>query len=474
MAETTETPPVIPQAAPSTALPKLDGITQEDLQREIRGDPTPEPKKESVDKPEEKSRVEEKLLDGFGKAAKEMMDKKARGESTEPEKKEEKEVKKEAVSADDAPPVKKEETPDGRLPDDQLQVLPHDKPLTRRRIEQLLKDKADLAKERDEARAAAKANPTATNVEEYNKLKEDHQKANDELIKFRRRYEIDNDDTFKKTYDEPLAQTETAIENTLKKYQLGDATLKAIKDEGGFAAFSRSSKTFAITEKDPETGEPRTVQRTAAELARGWINGVAIADGEFIRSALGKQAMLTEDKKNAVERAVGESKQFFEARQKEQAAAIETAKKRDEELAKGYQTWLKSTTESTDWMKDKPLPDNATEAQKKQITEANEFNKGLRESLGTHPKNSEDYYKMRLEAVESRHLRREMGSKDEQIKTLQAELARVKGANRTTPKGGSLLSDANKPQKKDDSVAPEDFKTAFRKAAQTRMGGDDE
>lgn len=473
MAETLETPPVIPQAAPSTALPKLDGITQEDLRREISGDDAPEKKKE-VPQSDEKSHVEEKPLDGFGKAAKEMMDKKARGESTDaPDKSEEKPAKKEAVSADDAQPIKKEELPAGRLPDDQLRVLPHDKPLTARRIEQLLKDKADLAKERDEARVAAKANPTASNVEEFTKLKEEHQKASDELTRYRRRYEIDTDETFKKTYDEPISNAEVAIENTLKKYQLGDATLKAIKDEGGFAAFSRSSKTFPITELD-EAGDKKTVMRTAAELARGWINGIAIADGEFIRSALGKQALLADEKKTATERAVGESKQFFEAREKQSRATGEAAKKRDEELAKNYQTWLKTTTESTDWMKDKPVPDNATDVQRKQIDDHNQFNKQLRDDLNNHPKNSDDYYKLRLEAVESRHLKREMTSKDEKIKALEAELARAKNAGRTTPKGGSLLSDAGKPAKKDDNVAPEDFKTAFRRSAQAKMGGDDE
>ena len=482
MADTLETPPAIPQPPPSTALPKLDSITQEDLSREISGGDIPPPKEkanftqENTRVGDDKGHVVDKDLDGFGKAARDMMKKKqeeAAKPKEEPEETPKEEKKKEAVSADDASPPKKDDTPPERLTDDQLQPLPHDKPLTKRRIEQLLKDKADLARERDEARAAAKENPSASNVEEFNKLKEEHQKASDELIRYRRRYEIDGDETLKKTYDEPISNAETAIENTLKKYQLGDATLKAIKDEGGFAAFSRSSRTFPIVEVGDD-GEKKTVMRTAGELARNWLNAIPIADGEFIKSALGKQAMLAEEKKTAIDRAVGESKQYFESREKQQKEAVETAKKKDEEMAKGYQTWLKTTTDSTDWLKDKPIPDNANEAQKKQLTELNQFNKQLREDLGNHPKSSEEYYKLRLEAIESRHLRREMGSKDDQIKSLQAELARVKGANRTTPKGGSLLSDASKPTKKDDDVAADDFKTAFKRAAQRKLGGDDE
>ncbi len=468
-------------------MPKLDSITQEDLSREIRGDDTPkkEPavfKEENVRVGDDKGHVVEKDLEGFGSAARKMMERKQKeadgGEvETEPKKEEPKKEeakKKEVVSADDAAPQKKEEPAAGeRLPDDQLKVLPHDKPLTVRRIQQLLKDKEDLQKERDEARAAAKANPTASNVEEYTKLKEEHAKANDELIKFRRRYEIDNDDTFKKTYDEPVAHAETAIENTLKKYQLGDATLKAIKDEGGFAAFSRSSKTFAITETDAD-GQPKTVHRTAAELARNWLTALPVADGEFIRSALGKQAMLAEEKKQAVERAVGESKQFFETRQKQQLEQQEAASKKDKELAAGHAEWIKKTTESTDWMKDKEVPANANDEQRKKIEEHNEFNKQLRARITDNPKTLDEYNALKLDAAHAHHLRRELGTKDEQIKSLQAELARVKGAGRTTPKGGSLLTDAGKPSKKEDDIAPDDFKTGFKRGAARKAGGDDE
>jgi len=385
--------------------------------------------------------------------------------------------KKPAVSADDAPPPEKPKaTEDTEVPEDQRKVLPHDKPETARRIKAILaeskkKDEAmdKLSKELEEARKTAVSKPSEANLEEFSKLKEEYGKANDELIKFRRRYEIDNDETFKKTYDEPLSQTEKVIEDTLKKYNLGDATLKAIRDEGGFGAFSRSMKTFPIVQTDAD-GEKKTVHITAAELSRSWLNnGLAVADAEFIKSAVGKQALLTEEKKAAVARALDESKQFFETRNKQQAEATEAAKKRDLEMSQGYQNWLKSTTESTDWLKDEAIPENANEAKKTQIQEKNEFNKQLRESLATHPKNQDDYYKLRLEAVESHHLRREMGAQEEKIKSLEAELARVKAGTRTTSKPGSLLTNQGKDEPKPEKVDMNDPMASLKKGLRAKM-----
>lgn len=357
--------------------------------------------------------------------------------------------KKSVVSVDDAPPPAKP-TAGEEVPADHRQVMPHDKPETARRIKAILAEKtalaaekAAIAKELEDARATAKANPTTSNVEEFSKLKEEHAKASDELLKFRRRYEIDNDDTFKKTYDEPVAHAEKSIEDTLKKYNLGDATMKVIRDEGGFAAFSRSSKTFPILQKDAD-GNQVTVHLTAGELARNWLNGIAVADAEFIKQSVGKQQLLSEEKKTATQRAIDESKQFFEQRETAGKQARDQAVAKEQEMSSSYKTWADSTASSTDWMKDREVPENASEEQKKKIAEDNAFNKQLRDGLNVHPKNQEEYQAVKLESAESHHLRREMGSKDAQIKSLQAELARVKGATRTTPKAGSLLSDSSK------------------------------
>lgn len=482
------------ETQPSSTRPAATPLTREQMSAELgknlkpqtSPEPKPQPKAEPAQPHEKPKEYQPRNPQDISKDAppdfREKLREKVLGKKEEEKKPEEQKQppevkKKEAVSADDAPPPEKPKHESEEVPEEQRQVLPHDKPDTARRIKAILAEKsklaeerAQLAKELEEARATAKANPTAANVEEFTKLKEEHAKASDELVKFRRRYELDNDPEIKTKFDEPLAQTEAAIETTLKKYNLGDATLKAIKDEGGFAAFSRSMKTFPIVQIDPDTQEKKTIHVTASELARSWLNtGLAVADAEFIKSAVGKQQLLSEEKKAAVTRAVDDSKQYFESRQKQQQEASEAAKKKDEELAKGYQNWLKTTSESTEWLKDKPIPENAPEEQKKQIQEHNEFNKQLRDQLATHPKTSEDYYKLKLEAAESHHLRRELGSKDDRIKSLEAELARVKAGTRTTSKPGSLLSNAHKEEPK---AAEPDYKNpmeSLKKGLRAKM-----
>lgn len=382
--------------------------------------------------------------------------------------------KKEVVSVDDAAaplkPVDANEDP----PEDERKVLPHDKLATARRINYFLRENAKLAKDLEEVRKTATAAPTASNVEEFTKLKEEHAKASDELIKYRRHYDLDSDVELKAKYDEPATHAETVIESTLKKYQLGDATLKAIKDAGGFAAFSRSRQTFNITKL--VDGMETTVPTTASALARDWIANLDVADAELIRQSVGKQQLLGEEKKVAVERAVGESKQFFEER-KAQAEAVQEAARADAATkTKDYQEWLKSATENTEWLKDKPVPANATEAQQKEVASYNDLNKQLRAKLAKHPTNLKEYSAVMMDAVESHHLRRENGTKDDRIKSLEAELARVKGGTRTTSKAGSLMKgpDDREPEKKPISDNPMADLKANMRARTLHKGGIDE
>lgn len=209
-------------APPSSTRPTVTPLTREQMSAElgknlrVPGTDKPpqrtEPKAEAQpdhEKPREYTPKNEQKaplgkLPDLKTALRESMDKKSEVKS-EPKTEEPKPVKKEVVSADDAAPVAKPSMAD-EVPEDQRQVMPHDKPETARRIRALLADKAKLAKELEDARKTAVAKPTENNVDEFNKLKEEHTKATDELLKFRRRYEVDNDETFKKQYDEPIVQ----------------------------------------------------------------------------------------------------------------------------------------------------------------------------------------------------------------------------------------------------------------------------
>ncbi len=122
------------------------------------------------------------------------------------------------------------------------------------------------------------------------------------------------------------------------------------------------------------------------------------------------------------------------------------------------------------------MPANASEAQKKEITEYNEFSKQLRGNLAKHPTSTKEYSAIMLDAAHAHYLRRENGSLADQLKAAQAELARVKAGSRTTPKAGSLLKgpDETPVEKKQISDNPMNDLKANMRARVLNKGGIDE
>lgn len=435
--------------APGSASSAAKPLSATELAAELQPKPTPAPKPEPAPEaaakpkpviPEAKEQGPSPERPDFRAGLRDKLAPKP-DDATPPEKKEAVEKKPAPVTKDDAAPVvpPKEDTP---VPEEHKRVLPHDKPDTAKRIKALLADREAAQKERDAAKAeldAAKKAP-ATPPEELKRLKDEYDAAQADLMRYRRLHDIENDKDFAAKYREPVKQVETSIAEALKRNGLPDGVLEVIKKEGGFAAFSRSGRTFNVNEPDPDNPEQkRLVPRTAAELARSWLSSINVADSEFIRTAVGKQQLLADEERAAIQAAQAEAKDYFSKQteaQKQQQAAADAAR---QQTLKEYQDWLKSAEEGTEWLKDKPVPDNATPEQKQAIERANEFNKQLRDRLRKDPTNAKEYGELKLEAAEAHHLRRTLGDKDAEIAALKEQLARAKGAMRTTPKGGSLL-----------------------------------
>lgn len=374
-------------------------------------------------------------------------------------------VKKEVVSADDAPPAAKTATTeDAPVPEDQRRVMPHDKPDTARRI------KAILA-ERDAERAAAAA--AKKEVEEAKKagassvelaaLKAEHEKLREDALRLRRLHDIKNDTEFNAKYDEPVKQVDAFIAETLKRNTFGEATLKAIEGEGGFAAFSRSSKLFTVHVADPDDPTKTVpVQKTAAQLSREWLNAINTADAEAIKAGLGKQQLLQSEKAAAIEKEQATAKEYFEKQSKgsiEQQAATKAAQ---EKTMAEYKAWREKTLAETDFLKDREIPADATPEQKKAIEDHNEFNAQLRARIDKDPTNALEYGALKLEAAESHHLRRTLGEKDARIAELEAQLKQKSAALRTTPKSGSLLKGSGEAPK-EEKVNPNDIMGSLRR-----------
>lgn len=496
MATETAPTPSAPSSAASSAKPiSLQQLSQELGPMKAKEPTAPAPESKPVKQAfrEESStnnvvvgddkgnREVEPTMPNFREAARKKLEEKTK-EAQKPQ-----EEKKEEPKADTKKPepakeeaAQKVETPktEAEVPAEHKQVLPHDKPDTARRI------KAILA-ERDEARAeakrakeeyeAAKKTPS-TPPEELQKLKEEHQKAQDDLLRYRRLYDINNDTEFAAKYREPVKQAEQTISSILKdNYGFGETTLKLIEKEGGFAAFSASRATFPVVVQDPQDpAKTKTIHRSGADIARDWLANMNVADAESIKATIGRQQLLRSEEQAAIKREQENAKTYFEqqtaAQRKAQAEATEAQKRTAEEFNK----WLGDVETKTDWLKDREVPANATPEQKKEIEEHNAFNAQLRDGLRKAPNSVAEYGQMKLEAAEAHHLRRVMGQKDAEIARLTEELKKSKAAHRTAPKAGSLLTQGGDKPKEEKLDDPADFKTALRRARDRIVGGSDE
>jgi hypothetical protein len=497
----TEPTPSPAAPAPPSSVSPAKPISQAQLSQELQATPPPAPKLQAPVLPQPKEQRESPPRPDFKAALKErVLNKQPADEpkvdvrpdavkAPEPgdqpkkivtfEAKDKKaEVKPAPVSADDAPPPTKV-AEDAPVPEEQRKVLPHDKPDTARRIKAIL---AERDAERQAAAAARKeledAKKAGASSEELTALKAEHEKVRDEALKLRRLHDIKSDTEFNAKYDEPVKQVDVSITDTLKKYGFGEPTLKAIEAEGGFAAFSRSSKTFTIQQPDPDDATKTIpVQKTAAQLARDWLNGMGVADAEAIKSGLGKQQLLQSEKQAAIEKEIATAKAYFENQGKTSKEQAESARVAHEKTMKEYSEWLKSAEEGTEFLKDREIPETASDGEKAKAKEYNEFNAQLRAKLRKDPTNAKEYGELKLEAAEAHHLRRTLGEKDAEIARLNEQLKLKSAAMRTTPKAGSLLRSEAKPDAAKGGIDPSDptnFKKGLRERVLAGQRGEDE
>jgi len=458
----------------------------------------PQPQVQPIERPDDSAVTNNTVLDSKGnpstelpdflEAAEKMEGQRERGEEPEKPKKVDRrqrepkveqkpEEKKEEVKPEEQTEIKQEQKPEP-LPDDMLKVTPNDKPLTARRISQLLekvefRDKTLAEKEAIIKELQTKA-ATTQGSEELTKMKEELENTRKDLLRYRRRYDLDTDPEVKTKFEVPVVQAESTIKEVLNKYQLGEPTLKEIEKAGGFAEFSRSNKVYKIKESDAN-GDIVTVEKTAADLVKTWLNAMPVGDAEEIRSAMAQQSMTRAEKKRFFEKETAEAEKYFKSQEEQRTKFQQEQEANLEKTRKEYSDWAESQIKSKDWLKDKDLPAGATAEQKKQIEEHNEFAKQLRSMIKNPPTNSADKVKeILLGGVEAHHLRKENGAQAAKIKALEAELSKLKNGTRTTPKEGSILSGSRKSEEpRKTGKIDLDFGEAFEKAVTARERGED-
>lgn len=466
------------QKAKDDGRPVADAIKEQKEQKteEKKVEPKAEEKKEEAKKEEpnnkaEKTEEKKDDHDDPREVLRKAMEERA-------EKKREEQEKKAEV---------KEEKKEDDVPEEELQVLPHDKPKTAKRIQALLKKidsiNSEVTKTKQEAQEKAtkladlekKLSEVKTvNPETDEKIKQQL----DELAMLRRRYELDNDPDVKSKFDSRVSSAEESIVSILKKRGATDALLNIIKEEGGWEGFSASNRSLKIPDKNTP-GEMTTV--TAAELADMVLEELPLPQRKAVEAAMLEQIQTRRDRERFFKEEQQKANEFFKKREEESAKSVKAQQEAMEAAKKTIDKW-KEGVFSSDFIKDKEIPANAPADVAADVKAHNEYNNQLRALVNKNINvNSLDgILDVALDAVRYYDERRTTNSLRKEVEKLKAAIlekdniiAKFKTGAKSTPKSGSI---AASPASKETPKAARSLEEAFDMIAQGRKpdGSDSE
>lgn len=363
------------------------------------------------------------------------------------------------------------------VPDSELRVLPHDKESTKRRIEAFLKKESALKSEAEtyKAKMAELEKRPAVNAEEIEKLKSEYEQTKTDLLRYRRRYEIDSDPEIKDRFVKPIEEAEGNIANTLAKYSVSEATMKLIKDAGGLANFSRSGKVFKVNkrvvERNADTGEDQEVVRSfendAGDIVKSWLDAMNPVDAEYTRAQLGKQFNLLDERKKFVESETARATEYFSQVEAQKKQEQEKYEKETEEKRGQYKKWAEETISKEEWLKEKEVPSNASDDVKKSLQEHNDFVKQARANIADPTSiigTAETVRATILDSQAAKYLRRENARLLKELEEAKGKAEKVVAATRTTSAKGSLLPRASAPSTKKETNTSDDYMASFDEA----------
>lgn len=430
---------------------KNDGLDVKDVLSEVSKPKEPsrqqipaKPKEEAVkEQPKQEfSDLDKKLGD--------MLDKKGEDEEisrgklrqqAEPKKEEKKEDKKEEPA--------KETAKEDEVPEDELTVLPHDKPKTAKRIQALLKkiDAINSESVKTKAEVTEKANKLAELEKKLNEVKtvdprtdEAIKKQLDELAMYRRRYDLEKDPEINTKFNTRIEQSENSIISSLKARNAGEGLLALIKSEGGWLNFSNSAKQITLADG--------TVA-TQAEISERILQALPLGERKAIEAAMVDQINTKRDKDSFFEKEQKTATEYFKNLEEQQKKQAEAQQGQVQEITKKIDGWLKETAEKNEWLKEKPIPEKATPEQKAAIESDNKYtrqlNSLLKKSLQT--KDVDESLELVLDSVRYYQERREktrLADENAKLKAdlekAQSEINKIRSASRSTPKVGSINS----------------------------------
>lgn len=338
------------------------------------------------------------------------------------------------------------------VPEEELKVLPNDKPKTAKRIQAFLKKIETLTGETTKTKKEAEEK--AAKLAEYEKKLAEVQSVDpktnteikeklDELAMLRRRYELDSDPEVKTKFDSRVEQAEKTITDVLVRRNANKALLDLIQGEGGWNGFSNSNRQIPISD-----GEGGIKYAPAAEVAEEILKALPLGERKAVEAAMMEQVQTKRDRERFYKEEQTKANEFFQSREAQAKKVAEEQQKQVAEARKQIDEYVNKTM-GEEWMADKKVPENATAAQRTEIEEHNAYNKQLRgilkKAVGTKDLNGlleiiTDSVRYFDERRRTASLEKEVSRLNSEIKAKQAELDKFKSSGRSVPRGGSIAT----------------------------------
>lgn len=390
-------------------------------------------------------------------------------------------VKKQEVKVEPKQEVKKEEDkvdPDAPT-DDELQVLPHDKPKTAKRIQALLKKVDTLNNTFAETKKGAeeKAKRLAELEDQLKKVQSVDPATNeaiksqlDELKMFKRRYELDKDPEVKTKFDTRVDYAEKGITEILTRRQATPALLKLIADEGGWTKFASSQTPISVKGAD---GSASTIP--ASEAAENILAALPLSERKQLESAMMEQIQLEREKKRFVEEETKRAVEYFRERDEQAAKQAEAQQRSTVEAQKLIEEFKTTATTQREWLKQLEVPADATPEQKAEIADANAYRKQLASLLKKNLEVKdipsmlgviEDSVAYYAERFKTARLLDENAKLKAELVAQKESADKFKSASRSTSKAGSLSGGGQAPAVNQKPKIPPSLEDAFNRIEQ--------
>jgi len=270
----------------------------------------------------------------------------------------------------------------------------------------------------------------------------------EELAMFRRQYQLDQDPEVKKNYDERVDAVEQSIAKTLTEAQVHPKAIELIQKTGGWMAFSRSKTPMAWTDVDPDDPNGTITRRgTQAEYAKYLLDRLDASDAATVSARSGEQVLIKDSKERFLAEEKKKASEYFQTREKQYQDQREKMTAAQKALDDQYNEWVESLGKSNEILKDQPIPDKASEADRKSIKQGNEERASVRKFVKEQSKTTSlDAYKdLVLTAAKGKLSDRLITSEkaraeaaEKKIAELEAQLTKIRSAGRTITKTGSI------------------------------------